>query len=94
MDLKKLKKDLLQDKQFKKYYNSDNIAFNISEMVIDARIKRGLTQKELAKKVGTKQSGIARLESGKNLPSLSFLQKISKALNAKITSPTIILNKK
>lgn len=45
------------------------------------RMQRGLTQKELAKLVGTRQSSIARLESGKQPPSLSFLHKVVEALD-------------
>ena len=48
------------------------------------RIIRGLTQAQLAEKVGTHQPSIARLENGSSNPSLSFLNKIAAALNAKI----------
>jgi DNA-binding XRE family transcriptional regulator len=48
------------------------------------RMLRGLTQAQLADMVGTRQPSIARLESGTSMPSLSFLQKIATALDAKI----------
>jgi len=48
------------------------------------RMLRGLTQAQLAEMVGTRQPSIARLENGSSSPSLSFLQKIATALNAKI----------
>jgi transcriptional regulator with XRE-family HTH domain len=48
------------------------------------RMLRGLTQKQLAEMVGTRQPSIARLENGSTIPSLSFLQKIAAALDAKI----------
>jgi len=48
------------------------------------RMLRGLTQAQLAEMVGTRQPSIARLENGSSNPSLSFLQKIATALNAKI----------
>ena len=48
------------------------------------RILRGITQAQLAEMVGTRQPSIARLENGDSLPSLSFLQKIAAALNAKL----------
>jgi transcriptional regulator with XRE-family HTH domain len=48
------------------------------------RILRGLTQAQLAEMVGTRQPSIARLENGSSLPSLSFLNRIATALNAKI----------
>jgi transcriptional regulator with XRE-family HTH domain len=48
------------------------------------RLLRGLTQTQLAEMVGTRQPSIARLENGSSNPSLSFLNKIAAALNAKI----------
>ena len=48
------------------------------------RILRGLTQTQLAEMIGTRQPSIARLENGSSKPSLSFLQKIATALDAKI----------
>jgi len=48
------------------------------------RILRGLTQAQLAEMVGTRQPSIARLENGTSIPSLSFLNKVATALNAKI----------
>jgi transcriptional regulator with XRE-family HTH domain len=48
------------------------------------RIRRGLTQKQLAELVGTRQSSIARLERGVTPPSLSFLSKVAAALGARV----------
>jgi transcriptional regulator with XRE-family HTH domain len=48
------------------------------------RTLRGLTQAQLAEMIGTRQPSIARLENGSSTPSLSFLNKIASALNAKI----------
>ncbi len=48
------------------------------------RIMRGLTQTQLAEMVGTRQPSIARLENGSSIPSLSFLERIARALDARI----------
>jgi DNA-binding XRE family transcriptional regulator len=48
------------------------------------RILRGLTQAELAERVGTRQPSIARLESGQSSPSLSFLTRIVEALDGNL----------
>jgi DNA-binding XRE family transcriptional regulator len=48
------------------------------------RMQRGFTQVQLAEMVGTRQPSIARLENGSSKPSLTFLNKIAAALNAKI----------
>lgn len=58
------------------------------------RILRGLTQAQLAEMVGTRQPSIARLENGSSNPSLSFLNKIAVALNAKIEVKLVAENKK
>jgi transcriptional regulator with XRE-family HTH domain len=44
----------------------------------------GLTQAELAEKACTRQPSIARLEYGSSTPSLSFLQRVAEALDARI----------
>ena len=94
MNLKDFEKELLKNPKFKKeYYDSDDITFVISEMVIDARIEKGLTQKQLADKIGTKQSSIARLEAASYLPSLSFLKKIARALDANLLPPKFEFSK-
>jgi transcriptional regulator with XRE-family HTH domain len=48
------------------------------------RMQHGLTQAQLAELIGTRQPSIARLENGASAPSLSFLNKIAAALDAKI----------
>ena len=48
------------------------------------RIARGLTQTQLAELVGTRQPSIARIENGKTLPSLSFLERVASVLNARV----------
>jgi transcriptional regulator with XRE-family HTH domain len=59
----------------------------VSKMALLARVKAGLTQKELAEKVGTKQPSIARLESGATPPSISFLNNIAIALGTYLVPP-------
>lgn len=87
MNLHEFKKELLKDPNFHAVYYNPDIAFQISEMIVDLRIKLGLTQKELAKKTGTYQSSIARLENGNFLPSISFLEKIAKSVNSELIPP-------
>lgn len=60
-------------------------AWDIAGQVYDLRKKAGLTQKELADLVGTKQSNIARLESADNTSyTRKTLEKIAKALKARV----------
>lgn len=78
------KKELLSDPEVKKEYDRLQPEFEIISQLIELRAKKKLTQKALAKKLGTKQSAIARLESGRGNPTLEFLQKTAKALNKKL----------
>ncbi len=54
---------------------AESLELEMGYQIARLRILRGLTQEELAQKVGTRQPSIARLESGRSLPSLSFLEK-------------------
>lgn len=81
MDFKKLRNELLTiDSEFAKSYFEKDLSFEISQKIFEARVEKGLTQKQLAHLVGTKQSGIARLERGTTLPSLTLLEKIAKVI--------------
>ena len=75
----------MKDPEYKKAYEALDLEFALRSAIIENRIKQGITQKELAEKVGTKQSSIARFESGTYNPTLSFVQKLVNALNLKIT---------
>jgi ribosome-binding protein aMBF1 (putative translation factor) len=81
---KQLKRKLLKDKRTKEAYERLGPEFAVIEMIIKKRIERGLSQKELARKIGTKQSAISRLESGTYNPTIAFLQKVGKALGVKL----------
>ena len=74
----------MKDREIKRAYEKLGPKFTLIEMIIKKRIEKGLTQKKLAKRIGTKQSAISRIESGKYNPTLSFLQKITEALGAKL----------
>ncbi|OGG16093.1 transcriptional regulator [Candidatus Gottesmanbacteria bacterium RIFCSPHIGHO2_02_FULL_39_11] len=75
------KKELLKDPEFKKEYDRLEPEFALVRSLIRSRIKRKLTQAQLAKKIGSKQAVISRLESGNANPTIGFLKKISEALN-------------
>ena len=83
-DWKVLKKELLKDPKVKAEYDKLQPKFAAVSALIEARIKKGLTQEVLAKKIKTKQSAIARIESGNANPSIGFLQKLAEALGKKL----------
>lgn len=74
-----VKKQWLQDDEFVQAYNSLELEFQIATKLVEARLSADLTQTEIAKRMGTTQSVIARLESGKTLPSLRTLSHYAKA---------------
>ena len=80
-----LKNKLLKDPAIRKAYDDLEPEFALASAIIERRIRKGLTQKALAKKIGTQQSAIARLESGAYNPTLAFLEKIAKALDGRLS---------
>lgn len=80
----KIKEQILKDKATRRAYQELGGEFSLIESIIEKRLAKGYTQAVLARKIGTKQSSIARLESGNYNPSLAFLEKIAKALDTKI----------
>lgn len=74
----------MKNKSYKKAYDELGFEFSLIRAIIDARIKKGITQKEIAERMGTKQSSIARFESGKYNPTLAFVQKLANAIGTKI----------
>lgn len=85
MNYKELKQKLLNSSEaFRREYLKKDLPFELAELIIRHRIKRGLTQEQLAKLVGTKQPGIARAEKGTALPTIALLSKIASALNLEL----------
>ena len=82
---RQLRAELLENKKTKRAYENFALEFAFVRMIIQKRLAKGLTQKELAEKVGTKQSAISRFESGTYNPTLSFLEKVASALGTKVS---------
>lgn len=80
-DFERMKKRLMKNPEFKKLHEETRTEFEIAKAVIRARIERGLTQKQLADRLHTRQSVISRLESANTSPSISFLKRLASALN-------------
>ncbi len=78
------KKLILEDPEVKKEYDALEPSYEIRSQLIELRIQQGLSQKELAERIGTKQSSISRLENGSYNPSIEFLSKIAHALGKEI----------
>lgn len=70
--------------EFVREYDALEQEFALAHTVIGARARAGLTQAELAERMGTSQSAVARLESGKARPSVATLEKLAEATGSKL----------
>lgn len=84
MDHNEVKNTLMQNQDVKKEYNNLDVMYDIKRQIIKYRIENNLSQKELAEKIGTKQSAISRLENDDYNPSIEFLDKVANALGKKL----------
>ena len=83
-----LKEKMLSNSEVKAEYDSLEKEFSLFEELLKARTVAGLTQAQVAERMGTKTPAIARLESGggnkKHSPSLSTLQKYAQAVGCHV----------
>jgi transcriptional regulator with XRE-family HTH domain len=81
-----LKKRALEREDVRPEYDRLGEEFTLLDVFLKARATAGLTQAEVAKRIGTTQSAIARLESGKgkHSPSLATLQKYAHAVGCRL----------
>lgn len=70
--------------QVKEEYDALGPQYEIIRAEIDSRKMAGMTQAELAQRMGTAQANISRFESGTYNPSLAFLQKMAESLGKKL----------
>lgn len=79
-----VRKKLMSDPAVKKAYEDLQPEFAIIQALIDARVKKRLSQEELAKRMGTGQAVISRLENANASPSLSLIKRLADALGLKV----------
>lgn len=79
-----VKRQLLESPELKHEYDELKVLYDIKREILKLRIEQGISQKELADMINTKQSAISRLESGEYNPSLEFLAKIANALGKEL----------
>lgn len=84
MDWKTHRELLLKDPKFRKALKETKLEYEVARAIILARVKRKMTQKDLAKKLKTRQSVISRVENGKTTPSLSFLKRLASVFNTSL----------
>ena len=85
MNFRTHKERLLKNPKVKKAYEKLGPEFELAQSLIRARMKKGWTQAELARRVGMQQPNIARLEGGDyDRVSLPTLKKVARALGSEI----------
>lgn len=77
-------KESLKDEQFKLEYEKKEFRFKIIDILVNIRMQYKLTQAELAKKLGTTQTVISRIENGSVNVGVDFLQKVATTFDKKI----------
>jgi transcriptional regulator with XRE-family HTH domain len=88
MDHSELKKRALERKNVKAAYEALETEFSLLRELLKARQNAGLTQAEIAERMGTKAPAVTRLESslssGKHSPSIATLKKYAQALGCRL----------
>lgn len=77
-------KEWLKDPEFVAAYDALEEEFELAEALIKARADASMTQEDVAKAMGTTQAAIARLESGRSMPSTRTLQRFAEATGTKL----------
>ena len=78
-----MKNKMLSDPAVRDAYDQMAAEFDLARELIAARVRAGLTQAELAKRMGTTQSAVARIEGGRRLPSIKTLLRYAEATGSR-----------
>jgi len=79
IDFQKYLAERLKSPKFKKHYDEYGKQLEIAYKILQLRKQKGISQTELARRIGTKQSNIARMEMGQQNFTTDTLQKIASA---------------
>ena len=75
----------MKEPEYRKAYEAIEDELAVAKAIITARNRAGLTQIVLARKIGTTQPVVARMEGGRIQPSLRTLQRLAQATGSKLT---------
>lgn len=82
--LAKLRQDLLKDPEVKAEYDRLGPIFAVVGEMIEARRAAGLTQAEIAARMGTTQSVVARLENARHMPTFDMVARYAAAIGRRV----------
>ena len=80
----KLKTNLMKNKEFARIYNERKPLRNFIDELIELRVEKGMTQKDLSELTGISVPNISRIEAGKQNLSYQMMYKLVNALGGKI----------
>ena len=83
-EVRKLHRKWLKNSEYRFAYETLAPEFELARAVIKARVQAGLTQEQLAERMDTSQSVIARLESGRVRPSTHTLERLAAATGTRL----------
>lgn len=82
--LRDLHEKWLNEPEYREEYERLGPEFELARALIGARAAAGLTQAELAERMGTTQSVIARLEAGRVRPTTATLRRVAQATGTRL----------
>ncbi len=78
-----LRAELLRDPAVRAEYDARAEEFDLASELIAARLRAGLSQEQLARRMGVSQSAVSRIESGRHWPSRATLEHYAAAVGAR-----------
>ncbi len=84
MKISKMHERWSKDSKYARVYGALEDEFVLANVLIGARSRAGLSQQQLARRMGTTQSSIARMESGRQPPSMRTLERLAKAVRSRL----------
>ncbi len=82
--LSDLHKEWMKDPEYRAEYEATQPAFDLMKALMGARVHSGLTQEQIAERMGTTQSAVARLEGWSANPSVKTLRKYAEATGTRL----------
>lgn len=77
-------KESLKDPKFRKTWEDSEVEYQLGRKLIEVRLQRNISQRDLAKEANTTQAVISRIEGMNSNPSIGLLKKLAAALGVKL----------
>ena len=77
-------KESLKNPEFKKAWEESELEYQLSRVLIEERLAKNISQRDLAKKANTTQAVISRIEAMNSNPSIGLLKRLAQALGTKL----------